>query len=53
MFGDVNARAKDAMSKGTKAIEELVEFSKGNVEARGRFGPRRRQGCRGNREVFG
>ncbi|UVO55266.1 phasin family protein [Sphingomonas sp. SUN039] len=33
MFGDVNARAKDAMSKGTKAIEELVEFSKGNVEA--------------------
>jgi phasin family protein len=32
-FGDMNARAKDAMSKGTKAIEELVEFSKGNVEA--------------------
>ncbi len=32
-FGDVNARAKDAFSKGTKAIEELVEFSKGNVEA--------------------
>jgi len=33
MFGDVNARAKDAMAKGSKAIEELVEFSKGNVEA--------------------
>jgi phasin family protein len=32
-IGDVNARAKDAFSKGTKAIEELVEFSKGNVEA--------------------
>jgi phasin family protein len=32
-FGDMNTRAKDAMSKGTKAIEELVEFSKGNVEA--------------------
>jgi phasin family protein len=33
MFGDMNGRAKDAMAKGTKAIEELVEFSKGNVEA--------------------
>ena len=33
MFGDMNTRAKDAMSKGTKAIEDLVEFSKGNVEA--------------------
>ncbi len=33
MFGDVNTRAKDAMAKGTKAIEELVEFSKGNMEA--------------------
>lgn len=33
MFGDMNARAKDAMAKGTKAIEELVEFSKGNMEA--------------------
>ncbi len=32
-FGEMNTRAKDAMSKGTKAIEELVEFSKGNVEA--------------------
>ncbi len=33
MFGDMNTRAKDAMSKSTKAIEDLVEFSKGNVEA--------------------
>ncbi len=33
MFGDMNNRAKDAMSKSTKAIEDLVEFSKGNVEA--------------------
>ena len=33
MFGDMNARAKDAMAKGTKAIEEFVEFSKGNMEA--------------------
>jgi phasin family protein len=32
-FGDMNVRAKDAMAKGTKAIEELVEFSKGNFEA--------------------
>ena len=32
-FGDLNTRAKDAMAKGSKAIEELVEFSKGNVEA--------------------
>lgn len=32
-FGDMNVRAKDAMAKGTKAIEELVEFSKGNLEA--------------------
>jgi phasin family protein len=29
----MNVRAKDAMAKGTKAIEELVEFSKGNFEA--------------------
>jgi phasin family protein len=29
----MNTRAKEAMSKGTKAIEELVEFSKGNLEA--------------------
>ena len=33
MFGNMNTRAKDAMSKSTKAIEDLVEFSKGNVEA--------------------
>lgn len=33
MFGDMNGRAKDAVAKGTKAIEELVEFSKGNLEA--------------------
>jgi len=33
MFGDLNGRAKDAVAKGTKAIEELVEFSKGNLEA--------------------
>ena len=32
-FGGANDRAKDAMAKGTKAIEELVEFSKGNLEA--------------------
>ena len=32
-FNDANGRAKDAMAKGTKAIEELVEFSKGNLEA--------------------
>lgn len=33
MFGDMNTRAKDAMAKGTKAIEEFVEFSKENMEA--------------------
>ncbi len=33
MFNDMNGRAKDAMAKGTKAVEELVEFSKGNLEA--------------------
>ncbi len=32
-FADMNGRAKDAMAKGTRAIEELVEFSKGNLEA--------------------
>ena len=32
-FNDANGRAKDAMAKGTKAIEELVDFSKGNLEA--------------------
>jgi phasin family protein len=33
MFGDVSARAKTAMEKGSKSVEELVEFSKGNLEA--------------------
>jgi phasin family protein len=33
MFGDMNVRAKDAMAKGSKAVEEMVEFSKGNLEA--------------------
>lgn len=33
MFGDVSARAKTAMEKGSKALEEVVEFSKGNLEA--------------------
>ena len=33
MFGDLNARAKDAMAKGSKTVEEMVEFSKGNLEA--------------------
>jgi phasin family protein len=33
MFGDVSARAKTAMEKGSKGVEELVEFSKGNLEA--------------------
>ena len=32
-FSDANGRTKDAMAKGTKAIEELVDFSKGNLEA--------------------
>lgn len=32
-FNDANGRAKDAFAKGSKAIEELVEFSKGNLEA--------------------
>ena len=33
MFGDVSARAKTAMEKGSKGLEEMVEFSKGNLEA--------------------
>jgi phasin family protein len=33
VFGDVSARAKTAMEKGSKGVEELVEFSKGNLEA--------------------
>lgn len=32
-FTDANGRAKDAMAKGSKAVEEMVEFSKGNLEA--------------------
>ena len=33
MFGDVSARAKTVMEKGSKGMEEMVEFSKGNMEA--------------------
>jgi phasin family protein len=33
MFGDVSARAKTAMEKGSKSLEDMVEFSKGNLEA--------------------
>jgi phasin family protein len=33
MFGDMNGRARDAMTKGAKAFEDMVEFSKGNAEA--------------------
>ena len=33
MFGDVSTRAKSAMEKGSKTMEEVVEFSKGNLEA--------------------
>lgn len=33
MFGDVSARAKTAMEKSSKSVEEMVEFSKGNLEA--------------------
>ncbi len=32
-FADANGRAKDAFAKGQKSVEELVEFSKGNLEA--------------------
>lgn len=32
-FNDMNARAKSAMEKGSKALEDAVEFSKGNMEA--------------------
>lgn len=32
-FGDLNARAKTAFEKSGKTVEELVEFSKGNLEA--------------------
>jgi phasin family protein len=33
VFGDVSARAKTAMEKGSRGLEEMVEFSKGNLEA--------------------
>lgn len=33
VFGDISARAKTAMEKGSKSVEEMVEFSKGNLEA--------------------
>lgn len=33
MLGDVSARAKTAMEKGSKTMEDMVEFSKGNIEA--------------------
>jgi phasin family protein len=33
LFGDMNARAKAALEKSTKLVEELNEFNKGNIEA--------------------
>jgi phasin family protein len=33
MFGDISTRAKTAMEKGSKSLEDMVEFSKGNLEA--------------------
>ena len=33
MFADVNDRAKGAMEKGSKMLEEMNAFGKGNVEA--------------------
>ena len=33
IFGDLNARTKDAVEKSTKAFEEINEFTKGNIEA--------------------
>ncbi len=32
-FGDVNARAKTAMEKSAKVVEELADLTRGNVEA--------------------
>lgn len=32
-FNDANGRAKEAFAKSQKGVEELVEFSKGNLEA--------------------
>lgn len=33
VFGDVNERAKTTVEKSAKLMEELTEFTKGNVEA--------------------
>jgi phasin family protein len=33
MFSDLNTRAKSAMERSTKLIEELNDFNKGNIEA--------------------
>ncbi|NLS29348.1 hypothetical protein S2M10_43720 [Sphingomonas sp. S2M10] len=33
MFGDMNERAKAAVEKSTKMVEEANEFTKGNIEA--------------------
>lgn len=33
MFGDMNERAKSAMEKSGKLVQELSEFNKGNIEA--------------------
>ena len=33
VFGDVNARAKTAVEKSAKIVEELTDLTKGNVEA--------------------
>ena len=33
VIGDVNERAKTAVEKGTKLVEELTDLTKGNVEA--------------------
>jgi len=33
VFGDVNERAKTAMEKGAKIVEEITDLTRGNVEA--------------------
>ena len=33
LFGDFNARSKAALEKGSKLVEELNAFNKGNIEA--------------------
>jgi phasin family protein len=33
VFGDVNERAKDAMERSAKIVEELADLTRGNVEA--------------------